>query len=212
MKKIILMIILTLLPFPCHAQEPLLLETNKKEYTISPEGTLNDFELAITNKGVTKWANEAYIVLHGMPAGSSWFDLTYGGETYRIRSVSYYYKDLGISPESMKCRLIIYGPECTPNIAGYLLNRRNKIVWRFSPIMFGGTSEHIDWSLIKDPEAMIEVLASYSFPYVARQDFLDNRAKGRGMVSTGTFVIKCQKKWFYNLSKRKQEESDLSAQ
>ena len=188
------------------------METNNKEYIISPEGSLNDFELTITNKGITKWANEAYIVLHVMPAGTSWFDLTYEGETYRIKNFSYFYKDLDISPASMKCRLIIYGPECNPHIAGYLLNRRSKIVWEFSPIIFGETSEHIDWSLIKDPEAIIKVLASYSFPYVARQDFLDNWAKGRGMVSTGPFVIKCRKKWFYNLSKRKKEEADLPAQ
>lgn len=187
------------------------METNHKEYVISPEGTLNDFELTITNKGVTKWANEAYIVLHGMPAGSNWFDLTYEGKTYRIRSFSYYYKDLEISPERMKCRLIIVGPECKPHMEGYLLDKRNKITWKFSTIGFGKTSEPIDWSLIKDPEAIIEVLARYSFPYVARQDFLDNRAKGRS-VSTDTFVIKCPKKWFYNLSKREKEEADLPAQ
>ena len=212
MKKFILLIILLLLPLFCCAQEPLSVETNNKEYAISPEGTLNGLELIITNEGITKWANEAYIVLHGMPAGSSWFDLAFEGTTYRIKNFSYFYKDLDISPESMKCRLIIYGPECKPHIEGYLLDRRSKIVWKFSPIMFGQTSERIDWSLIKDPEATIEVLASYSFPYVARQDFLDNRAKGRGMVSTGTFVSKCPKKWFYNLSKRKKEETDLPAQ
>lgn len=212
MRALALLVAISLLPCFCYAQGPLLAETNKKEYVISPKGTLDDFELTITNKGVSKRADEAYIALHAMPAGSSWFDLTYEGQTYRIRNVSYYYDNLEIGPASMKCRLIIVGPECVPGMAGYLLEKRNKITWKFNTIRFGKTGEQVDWSKVKDPDAIIEVLASYSFPYVARQDFLDKRAKGNNMVSTGTFVIKCPKKWFLDLSKRKIEEADLPAQ